>query len=98
MASRQRGIVQGQITSGTLFPNMFIAMSTRIEKLVRDNEENLLEIQEAMMLHIAEDVDFALDSARPPPRDEAKVQRLLEKVRELKTEAEEVGRVVAEEA
>lgn len=75
---------------------MFIAMSARIERLVRDNEERLLEIQAAMMCQIAEDVNFALASARPPPRDEARVQLLLEKVRGLKAEAEEVGRLVSE--
>lgn len=96
MASRQRGIVQGRITNGTLFPKMFLAMSRRIELLVFNNEAKLLVIQRDMMHRIAEDVNFALASARPPPRDEAGVQRLLEKVRGLKAEAEEVGRLVAE--
>jgi hypothetical protein len=75
---------------------MFNAMSRRIDLLVYVNEEKLRVIKKDMMHRIAEDVSLALASARPPPRDEARVQRLLEKVRGLKVEAEEVGRLVAE--
>lgn len=97
MASRQRGIVQGRITGGTLFPGILFAMSARIERLVDVNEFDLLTMRKGMTGKIVADANIALASMNSTTRDNARAQRLLDDARRLKAEAEGVGRLVAEE-
>lgn len=97
-ASRQRSIVQGRITDGMLFPSIFIALSSQVESLVQKNQDKLLDIRSDIMGQITEDINLAFASSnRPAPRDNARAQSLLAAVGALKEDAEEVGRLVAEE-
>jgi len=60
-AARQRNLVQGRIENGTLFPNIFISISSGIKKVVRQKFTELSETVEANFESMMNDIDMAVD-------------------------------------
>lgn len=98
-AARQRAIVQGRITNGTLFPHISAKIQDSIDKLVRKTFRDLDDAVNSILDLIINDVEMALasdfqraDSARnqEDPGEEKKKEELMVKIRELKGRHEEL--------
>lgn len=63
---RQKQIVQGRITNGTLFPNISVRISDNINSAVADAEKRLRQIVRQSMAAIQNDFDLTI---APPPNN-----------------------------
>ncbi|KAH8688415.1 hypothetical protein BGZ61DRAFT_353751 [Ilyonectria robusta] len=75
MAARQRGIVQGHIEDGSLFPNLGISISTSMEELITSTENKLTKPFNGILESIKRDVDMVFQhqtrvEQRPRESDE----------------------------
>lgn len=61
---RQKEIVQGRITNGTLFPNMSIAISNNTNSVMKEAEKRLRDIVQKSMRDVQNDFDLTI---APPP-------------------------------
>jgi hypothetical protein len=98
-AARQRAIVQGRITNGTLFPHISAKIQASIDQLVRKTFRDLRDAVNAVLDLVVSDVEMALasypqrvDSARnqEDPEEERRKGELMAKIRELKGKHEEL--------
>lgn len=81
MAARQRGIVQGHIEDGSLFPNLGISISTSMEELITSTERKLTRTFNGILGSIKSDVDMVFQhqtrvEQRPTELDEEKEKLL----------------------
>ncbi|KAE9366257.1 hypothetical protein N431DRAFT_419424 [Stipitochalara longipes BDJ] len=100
-AARQRAIVQGRITNGTLFPHISAKIQASIDKLVRKTFGDLKDAVDAILNLIVNDVEMALtsnpqrvdsDSARnqEDPEEQRRKEALMAEIKELKGEHEKL--------
>ena len=98
-AGRQRRIVQGRITDESLFANIHIAISERINSTINSVKKELKELQRQTLEGLEEDIDNAISyvsDGSMAAEDQKKVEELIEVVNGLKDEAEAVGRIAAQ--
>lgn len=81
MAARQRGIVQGHIEDGSLFPNLGISISTSMEELITSTEKKLTRTFNGILGSIKSDVDMVFQhqtrvEQRPRELDEEREKLL----------------------
>jgi hypothetical protein len=95
-AQRQRSIVQGRITNGTLFPNISTSIQENVEKLNQTSFLALHDRLQATIDLVKTDLDMAL-ALRVPDECESRNQEigrssadLLREVGELRTRHEEL--------
>ena len=62
--ARQKNIVQGRITNGSLFPNISVAISTAMSRLVKKTGRRLRADVTAALSHIETDFGIALEKQR----------------------------------
>lgn len=62
MSARQKNIVQGRITDGTLFPNISVSISTAMAALMEETERQLRADTTAVLSHIENDFGLALQN------------------------------------
>lgn len=60
MAAKQRSIVQGRITNGTLFPNISAKIQASMDRLVRKSFGDLYDAVNTVLDLIGTDVEMAL--------------------------------------
>ncbi|KAH8744019.1 hypothetical protein F5882DRAFT_455086 [Hyaloscypha sp. PMI_1271] len=98
-AARQRSIVQGRITNGTLFPHISAKIQAGIDQLVRKIFRDLRNAVNAVIELIASDVEMALASNpqrmggarnQEDPEEERRKGELMAEIRELKKKHEEL--------
>jgi hypothetical protein len=92
-AARQRSIVQGRITNGTLFPHISAKIQASIEKLIQKTFHDLHDAVNAVLNLIVSDVEMALASKSQHADDDAgNVEHLEEETRkaELMDEIKEL--------
>ncbi|KAN0095627.1 hypothetical protein V8E51_016338 [Hyaloscypha variabilis] len=98
-AARQRSIVQGRITNGTLFPHISARIQASIDQLVRKIFRDLHGAVNAVLDLIVSDVEMALtsnpqrmDSAnnQADPQEQRRKEELMAEIRELKGEHEKL--------
>ena len=94
MAAAQRGVVQGRITDGTLFPNISAKVIDDLTALIRNSFDELLEklndVLELIRLDLK--VVLAADGAQSRLQDRERQERkqLAEEVKRLKTSHEQM--------
>jgi len=64
MSARQKSIVQGRITDGTLFPNISVSISSAMVDIVAKIEKDLRRGLESALSHIESDFQLALEKHR----------------------------------
>lgn len=87
-AARQRSIVQGRITNGTLFPHISTKIQANINRLVQETFRDLYDAVNIVLGLIVSDVEMVLAS-KPQRVDDTRNQENLEEERrkeELKAE------------
>ncbi|KAH6700598.1 hypothetical protein BKA61DRAFT_705543 [Leptodontidium sp. MPI-SDFR-AT-0119] len=87
-AARQRSIVQGRITNGTLFPHISAKIQANIDRLVQETFRDLYDAVNIVLGLIVSDVEMVLAS-KPQRVDDTRNQENLEEERrkeELKAE------------
>lgn len=98
-AARQRAIVQGRITNGTLFPHISAKIQASIDDLVRKTFRRLKNEVDAVLDLIVSDVEMALASnlqrlGSARNQDDLEEQKgkeeLMAEIRELKEEHEKL--------
>ena len=98
-AARQRSIVQGRITNGTLFPHISVKIQASIDQLVQKHFRDLLDAVNAVLNLVISDVEMALtskpqrmNSARnqQDPGEERRKKELMVEIRELKGKHEKL--------
>ena len=98
-AARQRTIVQGRITNGTLFPHISAKIQASIDQLVQKIFRDLHDAVNAVLDLIVSDVEMALtsnpqgmDSTRnhEDPEEQRRKDDLMAEIRELKGEHEKL--------
>lgn len=66
MSARQKGIVQGRITDGTLFPGISMAISTAMAAVVQGAEDGLRADVAAVLGRVEADAELTLKGRRKP--------------------------------
>ncbi len=60
MSARQKAIVGGHISGGTVFPNMFIRLASEVKSIVDENHAQLNSLVDAIMRRLKKDLGMAL--------------------------------------
>jgi len=98
MSARQKSIVQGRITNGTLFPQISAKIQDSIDQLAQKTFRDLHDAVNAVLALVVNDVEMSLGSNeredgaadQEDPEEERRKGELLAKIQELKREHEEL--------
>ena len=98
MAARQRSVVYGRITDGTLFPQISAKIQDNMDELAQKTFRDLHDAVDGVLALVVSDVEMALGSkeredgavVREDPEEERRKGELMVKIRELKREHEEL--------